>query len=200
VNAPASVTRLHIAAPPDDARESGGEWRDPYGGTKAPFALLPEGPYWTRVRGWRIRPMRFGWRAPRRGMTEREWDWRVFLQGPVYKVADTHPDAPAARSALFQYKTKHDADPWISIVLRFTVTEKSEARIVPPGGELWKLLALIGHRNAPLTADVLDTVIGRTLCTETTVTTEQRARGSQRRVSIPMELRESKGHAVTGVL
>jgi hypothetical protein len=194
----AAVDRpLHIVKSLDPAREEGGECREPYGVT-APWVRLSPGPFWVTVKGWRIAPQRFGWRKPRRGGTEREADWRCFLHGSVVSVPDEHPAAPSARSEVFRYKLDRGDDPWLPIVLRFTVTEKSHIRIVPAGGHLWELLAMTGQRGAALTAEVLDALLGWTLLVETRVPTHHRVRPGQHRGSpIAHPLQHSWGYAVS---
>jgi hypothetical protein len=189
---------LHVVArtADDPAREQGGQVLAPYGDKI--FAKLTDGPYWVLVKGWVIRPQRFGWRKPQRDEKERTLDWRVFLHGPVVAVPTDHPNAPTARSEVFQWRLQHDEEPWVPIVLRFAVTETTKVRIVPPGGQLWELLAITGHRNQQLTADVLDTLIGWTLKVDTRVTKFHRGRGGKRRgAPVPAALQHSFGGAVS---
>jgi hypothetical protein len=193
----ARPSHLHVAQPLDLARETGGELRDPYGLTPA-WAKLPPGPYWVTVKGWRIAPQRFGWRKPRRGEKEREQDWRVFLHAVVTAVPDAHPQAAEARSSVFHYQLDTGAAPWIPVALRFSVTEKSELRIVPAGGHLWELLAITGQRGAALTADVMDSWLGWTLLVETRIPTHHRRRpGQHQGPAIPPALQHAWGYAVS---
>lgn len=188
---------LHVVKPLDPAREEGGELREPYGITPA-WAKLPAGPYWVTVKGWAIAPQRFGWRKPRKGHTEKELDWRVFLHAAVAAVPDHHPEAPAARSEVFRHQLAVAEAPWIPIALRFTVTAKTEIRIVPAGGHLWELLAITGQRGAALTAEVMDSWLGWTLLVETRVPTHHRARKGQRQgPAIPAALQHSLGYAIS---
>lgn len=151
--------RAVTAAPADLHRIQGGQVEDHWAECR-PWARLPNASYWIRPAGWVIVPFRYVEREPLKGATERERDFRFILHCVVLSVDDTDPDAPAARSALFQHSLTTSDRPKIPHGFRVAVGKTSGRWRVPRGGTLWGLLDATGHRTDTLTADYADALLG----------------------------------------
>jgi len=147
-----------------------------------------------------FRPFRYIERAALKGSTERERDWRFILHTEVIDVEDTDPNAPAARSALFQHKLHHGTRAKIPHGFRLAVGKESGRWRVPRGGTLWQLLAATGQRIDALTPDVADSLLNWEVLVQVRTPTRHAAlKAGIPGPRIPEPLRYSWGLHVEGV-
>lgn len=186
-------------APADPHRIQGGQVEDHWA-ERRPWARLPEASYWIRPDGWVIRPFRYVAREPLKGATESERDFRLILHCAVLGVDDADPNAPAARSALFQHGLASSGRPKIPHGFRVAVGKTSGRWRVPSGETLWGLLDATGHRTDTLTAEHADALLGWLLLVRIHTPTRRAARKPGRPGSrIPEPARYSWGAEVEDV-